>query len=234
MLTNRLAEYAEKKYGERLPYLEGVLPQLEEGFLRCTPEEAVLMKFFYGTMPLRDAGEYPFDVFLSFVRHGLWLREHVEWCASLPEDIFVNHVLYYRINSEDISVNREFFYDQLKERLTDLGLWESPREAVLEINYWCAEHVSYQASDLRTASPMTVYRSGKGRCGEESTFMVTALRSVGLPARQVYTLSLIHIYCEAVKQPRFFCISGYRACIFKKASEHAHIQRFPKSSWTGK
>lgn len=45
---------------------------------------------------------------------------------------------------------------------------------------------------MRTASPMTVYRSGKGRCGEESTFMVTALRSVGIPARQVYTPRWAH------------------------------------------
>ena len=192
MLSNRLIEYAEKKYAERLPYLETVRAGLEEGFSRCTPEEAALMRFFYGTMPLRDAGEYDFRVFLSFVRHGLWLREHVAWCAALPEDIFVNHVLYYRINSEDISENRAFFYEQLKDRLTGKELWKSPRQAVIEINYWCAEHATYQASDMRTASPMTVYRSGKGRCGEESTFMVTALRSVGIPARQVYTPRWAH------------------------------------------
>lgn len=71
-----------EKYSERLPYLETVRAGLEEGFSRCTPEEAALMRFFYGTMPLRDAGEYDFRVFLSFVRHGLWLREHVAWCAA--------------------------------------------------------------------------------------------------------------------------------------------------------
>lgn len=192
MFSNRLIQYAEKKYAERRPYLETVRAGLEEEFSRCTPEEAALMRFFYGTMPLRDAGEYDFRVFLSFVRHGLWLREHVAWCAALPEDIFVNHVLYYRINSEDISENRSFFYEQLKDRLTGKELWKSPRKAVIEINYWCAEHATYQASDMRTASPMTVYRSGKGRCGEESTFMVTALRSVGIPARQVYTPRWAH------------------------------------------
>ena len=192
MLSDCLIEYAEKKYAERLPFLETVRDRLEEGFRLCTPEEAVLMRFFYGTMPLRDAGEYDFRVFLTFVRHALWLRENVEWCAELPEDIFVNHVLYYRINSEDISENREFFYEQLKERLTEKELWKSPRQAVIEINYWCAEHASYQASDSRTASPMTVYRSGKGRCGEESTFMVTVLRSAGIPARQVYTPRWAH------------------------------------------
>lgn len=33
---------------------------------------------------------------------------------------------------------------------------------------------------------MTAYRSGKGRCGEESVFAVTVFRSLGIPARQVY------------------------------------------------
>lgn len=70
MLSNHLKDYAEKKYGERLPYLKaaGCIP--EEELWSCTPDEAVLMKFFYGTMPLRDAGEYEFGTFLSFVKHA--------------------------------------------------------------------------------------------------------------------------------------------------------------------
>ena len=153
----------------------------------------MLIKFFYGTMPLRDAGEYEFGTFLSFVKHALWLRENKDWCAALPEDIFVNHVLYYRINSEDISENRSFFYEQIKNLLPEAGCGSDRlRETVLAINYWCAENAAYQASDMRTASPMTVYRSGKGRCGEESTFTVTAFRSAGIPARQVYTPRWAH------------------------------------------
>lgn len=66
-------------------------------------------KIFYGTMPLRDAGEYPFEIFLSYVRHALWLRKTIDWCKKLPEDLFVHDVLYYRINSEDISDCRSFF-----------------------------------------------------------------------------------------------------------------------------
>ena len=142
MFSNHLKEYADRKYEERLPYLKGIREELEEGFRLCTPAQEVLMRFFYGTMPLRDAGEYEFRVFLSFVKHAIWLREHVEWCADLPEDIFVNHVLYYRINSEDISGNRAFFHEQLKDRIASC---QDPAEAVLAINYWCAENAAYEA-----------------------------------------------------------------------------------------
>lgn len=188
MFSTYLQEYALDKYQGRKKYYGSLWKNIEEGLKGCTGEEAVLMRFLYGTMPVRDAGEYDFSVFLSYVRHSLWLRENMEWCRELTEDIFVHHVLYYRINSEDISDCRKFFYEQLKDRIQGMSL----TEAVIEINYWCAENIMYEATDERTASPMTMFRSGKGRCGEESTFTVTAFRSVGIPARQVYTPRWAH------------------------------------------
>lgn len=188
MISDKLRQYAEERFEGRRELLAPVMERIEEGLARCEDEEAVLMKFLYGTMPVRDAGEYGFDIFLSYVKHALMLRENVAWCRELPEDVFVNYVLYDRINSEDITDCRPFFYEQIMERVAGMSL----REAILEINYWCAEHATYEATDGRTASPMTMYRSGKGRCGEESTFAVTAYRSVGIAARQVYTPRWAH------------------------------------------
>ena len=59
-------------------------------------------------------------------------------------------------------------------------------EAAIEINYWCAEKATYHTTDARTIAPINIYRCGNGRCGEESTFTISALRSAGIPARQVY------------------------------------------------
>ena len=188
MISENLKKYATEKFEGRRELLAPVMPVIEEKLKQCSEEEAVLMKFLYGTMPVRDAGEYGFDLFLSYVKHALMLREKVAWCKELPEDVFVNYVLYDRINSEDITDCRLFFYEQIMGRVAGMSLWE----AILEINYWCAEHATYEATDSRTASPMTMYRSGKGRCGEESTFAVTAYRSVGIAARQVYTPRWAH------------------------------------------
>lgn len=188
MFSTELKEYADQRFKEREKYYKGIKKQLEQGMARCTEEERTLMRFFYGTMPVRDAGEYPFEVFLSYVRHAVWLRRNVSWCAALPEDIFVHHVLYYRINSEDISDCRSFFYELVKDRIRGMSL----EQAILEINYWCAEHVVYESTDERTASPVTMYRCGRGRCGEESTFAVSVYRSMGIPARQVYTPRWAH------------------------------------------
>lgn len=186
--SEQLKIYAETHFENRKKYFAPIISEIEAGLSLCSEEEALLIKFFYGTMPLRDAGEYPFEIFLSYVRHALWLRKTIDWCKKLPEDLFVHDVLYYRINSEDISDCRSFFYEQLKDRIVGLDEYQ----AAVEINYWCAEHATYEMADDRTAGPMTMYRRGKGRCGEESTFTVTALRSVGLAARQVYTPRWAH------------------------------------------
>lgn len=188
MFTEHLQRYAQEKYEHRLPYLKELRGEIEKAMEGCSFEEQVLMKFLYGTMPLRDAGEYDFSVFLGFARHSLMVYEHMEWCQEIPEDIFLHHILYYRVNTENIEDCRQFFYDKLIDRVKGLSV----RDAVLEINYWCAENGTYEASDNRTISPVTVYKSGKGRCGEESTFAVTAFRSVGIPARQVYTPRWAH------------------------------------------
>ena len=52
--------------------------------------------------------------------------------------------------------------------------------------------MTYQPSDARTLSPLACMNTAIGRCGEESTFTVAALRSIGIPARQVYTPRWAH------------------------------------------
>ena len=129
-----------------------------------------------------DWDSYPQSLFEAFAAHSRMLRRTVPWCASLSREAYEQYVLCPRVNDEDLSDHRALFYSQLWDRVKDL----SQEEAALEVNRWCHEQASYQAQDDRTASPLTVYRCGSGRCGEESAFLVSALRAVGLAARQVY------------------------------------------------
>lgn len=154
----------------------------------CGEDERVAMEFFYSTMPAGDIGDYDFSLYRKYAEFGLFLAENSLWNSKIPEDIFLNYVLHYRINNEAIEDCRAFFYHALLERIKGKNMME----AALEVNVWCAEHVSYQATDERTASPLAVLKSSYGRCGEESTLVVTAMRSVGIPARQVYTPRWAH------------------------------------------
>lgn len=149
---------------------------------KCTDDEKICMKYLYSTMGISDIADCEFDLFLNYVTHSLFLRKNVNWCKKLPIDIFLTYVLYPRVHNENIEDIRKFFYEEIFGRIKNLTV----EEAVLEINYWCLENVTYRATDNRTSSPLTVFKRSYGRCGEESTFTVSVLRSVGIPARQVY------------------------------------------------
>jgi hypothetical protein len=148
----------------------------------CNEEELFCMKFLYAYMPLSDLANYNGELFLQFVRHGLKLRERVPWVKKLDTFIFLNYVLQYRVNNEDIEFYNENFFCELYPRIEGKSL----EKAVVEINYWCYEKATYQSSDIRTLSPLSVIRNTYGRCGEESVLAVAAYRSVGIPARQCY------------------------------------------------
>lgn len=178
-----------KKYFDKASDLLGTRKEaVFAAISQADADERACLQFCYGTLPLSDIGEYDVSVIQGFVRHALFVREKMEWCRKLPEEIFIHYVLYPRINSEKLVDCRKMFYDLLCDRVEGM----SELEAVLETNYWCAEHATYKVSDGRTLSALAVYTSGDGRCGEESTFAVTVFRSLGIAARQVYVPRWAH------------------------------------------
>ena len=147
------------------------------------------MEFLYTHLPQSDLDTYPAALFLQFADHALTMRRTLPWCAELPEELFDHYVLFPRVNDEDLSFHRQHFSEALLHRVHAMDTME---ERILEVNRWCHENASYQSQDDRTASPWTVYANGSGRCGEESAFLVAALRSVGIAARQVYSPRWAH------------------------------------------
>jgi transglutaminase-like putative cysteine protease len=146
------------------------------------------LKFLYAFMPLNDLADYSVDFFLANINVSLRSRHELLWGKSIPEDIFLHYVLPVRVNNENLDSFRIRYYDEIISRIKN----KSINEAALEINHWCHEKVTYQSSDSRTSAPMSTILSARGRCGEESTFTVAALRTAGIPARQVYTPRWAH------------------------------------------
>ena len=79
MFGDAFKKYVQQVYDGRTNLPEELRKEIEWKLKGCTPEEQLLMKYFYGTMPLGDAGTYGFEVFLGFVHHGLMLYETMEW-----------------------------------------------------------------------------------------------------------------------------------------------------------
>ena len=151
-----------------------------------TTAELEALEFLYAYMPVADLTDYTADYFLQNVRASFLAREEMGW--NVPERIFRHFVLPIRVNNENLDTSRVAFYRELKPRLEGMSM----QDAILEVNHWCHEKLTYKPSDARTLSPLSCAKSTLGRCGEEATFVVAALRSVGIPARQVYTPRWAH------------------------------------------
>lgn len=155
---------------------------------KLTADEQEALKFLYAYMPLADVTDYPTSFYADNVRLSFKARNEMSWGKNVPELLFRHFVLPIRVNNEPLDASRTYFYKELKERIKNLSM----HDAILEINHWCHEKVTYQPADARTSSPLQTLRTATGRCGEQSTFAVAALRAMGIPARQVYTPRWAH------------------------------------------
>lgn len=153
-----------------------------------TLEEKEALEFLYAYMPLSDLADYDGEFFLDQVRSAFDARDYFDWGKKIPDDVFRHFVLVSRVNNENLDTARQVFFDELKDRVKGLTM----EQAVLEVNHWCHEKVTYRGTDGRTSSPLALMKTSWGRCGEESTFTTAALRAVGIPARQCYTPRWVH------------------------------------------
>ena len=149
---------------------------------------AQYLTFLYAYMPQSDLADYDFEFFEDQVKVALEARNTFSWGKIIPDDIFRHFVVVYRVNNENLDTARAYIFHQLKDRIKNMSMYD----AALEVNHWCHEYVDYQPADVRTSAPLATLKTSHGRCGEESTLTVTALRAVGIPARQCYTPRWAH------------------------------------------
>lgn len=180
-LVNSEFEKVKQNLGDRKENLLRVFDKANE-------KEAFCLKYLYAFMPLSDLANYDGELFLTHIKQSLKTMEVVPWGKKIGAEMFLNYILSYRINNENIEDYRTPFFEELYPRVKDLSMLD----AVYEVNYWCFEKATYKSTDNRTASPLTVIRNTYARCGEESTLATAALRSVGIPARQCYTPRWAH------------------------------------------
>ena len=186
--TAALKDTVEKDFASRSTdkQVSGVMSKVAK--LKMNADEQLAMKFLYSYMPLPDMTDYSVDFYKMNVDYALRTRKEMAWGSKVPDREFYHFVLPVRINNENLDESRRVFFEELKERVKGMSM----RDAALEVNHWCHEKVTYRPSDSRTSSPLASVKTAFGRCGEESTFGVAAMRAVGIPARQVYTPRWAH------------------------------------------
>ena len=188
LLSPALHDYAGNRYRDRKASLGGLTIPADTLIGRLDGDRRALMHLLVGTLPTTDILECEPATLLDYVDHALELRRSRAWTAELPEDVFIHYVFWPRVNNERLEPCLSRIAGELDARVAPLSM----ERAAIETNYWCAEHVTYAPSDIRTIGPVGALNRGTGRCGEESTLLVSALRAIGIPARQVYTPRWAH------------------------------------------
>lgn len=103
----------------------------------------------YSMMPFPDRVDYPRSFFNAQVACALRARNEMPWGNSVPEREWRHFVLPVRVNNEALDSFRTEKYEELARRVEGMTM----QQAVLEVNHWCHEHVTYRPADARTSSP---------------------------------------------------------------------------------
>ena len=173
-------------FASRSHIMEAAGIDLAEMGLRT--DEAEALEFLYAYMPLGDIVNRDPSFYLDHYRMIRRALKQMPWGKNVPEREMRHFVLPPRVNNENLDSARYVFLEEIAPRIRHMSMYD----AVLEVNHWCHEKAIYMPSDRRTSSPLATVKTAYGRCGEESTLLVSALRSVGIPARQVYTPRWAH------------------------------------------
>ena len=171
---------ARTRFPARWAELEELTARLPDPDLRrCLPA-------LYALLDGRDQLSLPLELLADCAGASLAARQAVPWGSRVPEELFLRYVLPPRVNNEYPDRFRQQFGPELLRWLEAQPSGQNMLSAALAVNRWCGARVSYAPTDDRTLAPLAVLRRGKGRCGEESTLLVSALRAVCIPARQCY------------------------------------------------
>ncbi len=183
---NQIQKKFEQRCEQLLHNRQSQLLHVFDADLSVTEREA--LEFLYAYETLSDLSNYDSDYYLQQIRYAFKARETFSWGKKVSNDDFLHFVLPPRAGTENMDSARAVIFNALKDRVKGLSM----KDAALEVNHWCHEKVTYTGTDARTSAPLATIKNAKGRCGEESVLTVTALRAVGIPARQIYTPRWVH------------------------------------------
>lgn len=188
MFSEQVKKNVREAYEKNMAFYPKKKEETDRLIREKSPDEQVGIQYLYAVMTVNDVVSYRAEFIADYVRASMKMTQQVAYASQVPEELFLAYVLAYRVNDEHIDGSRELLYDQLFPRIQG----KTMTEAALEVNYWCYEQATYAPADDRTLGPLGVMRRARGRCGEESTFTVCAMRSVGIPARQCYAPRWAH------------------------------------------
>ena len=94
-------------------------------------KEKEALMFLYAYMPISDIADFDGEYHLKNVQSAFLAQKEMTCGKNIPEREFRHFVLPVRANNEKLDDARQVFYEELKDRVKNLNLYD----AVLEVNH---------------------------------------------------------------------------------------------------
>lgn len=110
--------------------------------------------------------------------------DRVSWKGKIDDFLFSYYILPYRVSQEPLENFTHIYGDTLYSIVRDA---KDMKEAALRINEWVFTKMKYEPTARWDQNALITIRRGIGRCEEMAILCIKALRTVCIPARDVYT-----------------------------------------------
>jgi len=159
-------------------------PGVAEALETISPGHRRALNFLVIHTPVKDLRDIKADLIVEHVEYSYLARETLRWGSQINDQFFFRYVLPYRIWAEPIERWRKSLYDELYPLVRRIN---TPIEAAMEINRWAASKAHFEDIPVTYKGPLHTMADGYGDCIDLSVFFVAACRSVGIPARGVFS-----------------------------------------------
>lgn len=146
-----------------------------------SPEKRQAAQFLIANLPPADRAGLSAAQLAENLDYAFLARESTPWGLNVAWSDFLHYVLPHRVSQEKAVNWRKKFYNEL---LPLVASCKSMEEAVLTVNRWCFSKTGFKSTQRWDQNPLMTINRGWGRCEEAVILTVSALRSVGIPARQ--------------------------------------------------
>ena len=157
---------------------------LEEALVEAPPAIRPGVAFLIANSPAINLVAFDRDSLIEEVRLAYEAKNRFPWGRDLSDDLFLHYVLPNQVSQEPLTYYRKYFLDQLGPILDTV---KTGSQAAIAVNYWCGARVGFKQTQRQDQGVFNTLSSGYGRCEEMMIVYISALRAVGIPAREAWT-----------------------------------------------
>jgi transglutaminase-like putative cysteine protease len=163
-----------------------------ETFLARYPQDPEMREaafFLAANLPAADRPRLSTRDLSENLEYAFLARRTLPWGQDVPWGLFLNYVLPHRVTQEPFEPWRQRFFEELAPGQANATMLSAARA----LNQWAFAQAGFDTTARWDQNPAMTLRRGFGRCEEQVILLASALRAIGIPAREAGVSSWQHV-----------------------------------------